>query len=105
MHRRYWDGSNSPCRSEFSLDNYQSAFIYEDGPGGNPTYWPYAGEETIQRLFTSTWDEGLSFLVIGGELRVVLPLTVIAPYENLEMVVSEPDGHITTALFELSQLF
>lgn len=101
----YWDAVGStPCNSEFSLDKYQITAIYKDDPGGNPTSHPYAGRGMKQTLFWSIGDEGRPVSVIGGGLRVALPLTSIAPHADLEVVISEPDGHTTKALFELSQL-
>ena len=101
----WWDGSSTPCRSDFLLNEYQITAVFKADPARNPTSRPYASWEMRPTPFWSISDEGYPTSVIGGELRVALPLaSLLDPNADLEVVVSEPDGQTTKALFELSQL-
>lgn len=101
----YWDGSRIPCSVDFSLGKYQITVNFRN-PNGQPASHTYAASEIIPQLFfiwTGTGKER-SFSVIGGEMRVALPLAFVGPNADLEVVVSEPEGRPTKALFELSRL-
>jgi len=98
---------SSSCRSDFLLNEYQITAVFKADPARNPTSRPYASwiMRPLPVWGTRISVEGYETFLIGGTLRVAIPLaSLLNPNAGLEVIVSERDGHPTEALFELSQL-
>jgi hypothetical protein len=101
--------SNVVCANEPSSQKYRIIAVFKGDPIRNPTPQPYGTWEIMSMpfwIFRGTSEEGSPRWEIGGgEFRVAIPLArLLDRNADLEVVVSEPDGHRTEALFELSQL-
>lgn len=100
----YWDGSDTPCSADFSLDAYRIAAIFKNSAEEEPLSRTLADNQPIQTQRWSTPDQGLSVSVIGGEVRMAIPLVAVAHAGDFEIAVTEPSGHVTLAKFDLPKL-
>ena len=93
----------SSFASPFS--DYSILLVYTDRQG-RPERRSYSGRQILRKLLCGGLEcaQPSPERIDGAELKVLLPLAWIDPASDLTVVLNEPDGHSTAALFNLSGL-